>query len=329
MGILSDAHASWKLLAKELAAQGYTVSEAYEDDHLYVTFQSPRGAVWRTRAARLDYPVTSETAQLLAIDKDKATQYVVSKGMSAPATMRLQGDESDAMVEDFINKYHKVVVKPLDRSLSLGLKTDITTLEKAKTAIRHATEFSETALMQEQVFGEEIRFTVVAGKVMAALLRRTPRVTGDGKSSVRELIAKENEARAKIDYTLVEYPRIDNALIHSSVDMDLVPDTDQVIELSRSTMISKGCSVYDVLEQVDQSYLKLVEDLVEDLEAGFIVVDIFVKDFHEPAASDNYWFIEFNTSPVLKLFYSCRDGNMHDILPTLAEAVDRKIHEQI
>lgn len=327
MGILSDEHASWKLLAKELDARGYTVSEAYENDHLYVSFQSPSGAVWRTRAARLNYPVTSEKAQLLARDKDAATQFVVSKGLSAPATMRIRGRYGDKAIVDFLDTYGKVVVKPLDRSLSLGLTTDVTTLEAVKTAILHATQYSDTALVQQQVFGEEIRFTVIDGRVRAALLRRTPRVVGDGIRTIRELVEIENEQRSNIQNTLVSYPQLDESVILSSVDMDRIPDKNEAVELSRSTMISSGCSVYDILEQVDPSYLEIVEKLVKDIEAGFIVVDIFVKDFQESATHSNYWFIEFNTSPVLKLFYSCRDGNMHDIVPSLTEAIDRKIHE--
>lgn len=326
MGIISDEYASWKLLAKELAARGYTVSETYVEETQYVTYKSPKGALWRTRGAHLTYPITSKKAQLLAKDKDAATHYVVESGGSAPATLKLTGSEEDEQIQTFLGKYGKVVVKPLDRSLSLGLTTDITTLTKAKKAIKAAAEFSKTVLMQQQVFGEEIRFTVLDGKVVSALLRRTPRVIGDGVSTIAELIDQENEARAKIDYTLVKYPQLTGKLIRKSVDLTRIPDTGEVVELSRSTMIGRGCSAYDVLEKVDPSYLKIVEKVVKGLGAGFIVVDIFVEDFRQPATMKNHWFIEFNTAPVLKLFYSCRDGNMHDILPMLAGAIDRKIH---
>lgn len=327
MGIQSDKYASYKLLAKELSSMGYTALEHVENDKTIVTFTSPEGAVWSTRVTTLRYPFTTPTVVALSTNKEEATKHVLSKGINAPATLRLVKDSIDELaIEDFLYKYKRIVVKPLDRSLSLGLTTDIMTMPKALRAVKNAAEYSSGVLLQEQVFGDEVRFAVIDGKVSAALMRRTPRVVGDGVSTVAELVAAENEQRKAIDYTLVQYPLLTADLIHKSVDMSAVPAEGEVVELSRATMISRGCSVSDVLEQVHPSYIEIVEGLVRELDAGFIVVDIFLKDFHEPAADDNYWFIEFNTSPVLKLFYSCRDGKMHDIIPVLAKAIDKKIH---
>lgn len=327
MDIISDAHASYKLLARELSTLGYAVSEEFDDKRLFVSYISPKGRIWRARAAMIDYPFTSATVRALSKNKAEATKFVTLHGMHAPATIKVVGDTVDTRsIEKFLSRYGRVVVKPLNRSLSIGLTTDVSTLLQLQKAIKKAAKYSAEVLVQEQVFGEEVRFAVINGKVVSALLRRTPQVVGDGTSTVAELIEKENEERRKINYTLVPYPLLTDELIRKSVDLDKVPAEGEVVELSRATMISKGCSVYDILGEVDASYVQLVESLVSDLDTGFIVVDIFIKNFREPASQDNYWFIEFNTSPVLKLFYSCRDGGMHDILPTLVEAIDKKMH---
>ena len=327
MGITSDAHASYKLLGRELGALGYVMSEEHDSNRLFVSYISPKGRIWRARAATIDYPFTSATVRALSKNKAEATKFVTLHGMHAPATIKVLGNEFDLKtVEKFLDRYGRVVVKPLNRSLSVGLTTDVTTSLQLQKAIKKAAKYSAEVLVQEQVFGEEVRFAVINGKVVSALLRRTPRVVGDGVSTIAELIEQENAERRKIDYTLVPYPQLTEELIRRPVDMEKVPESGEVIELSRATMISKGCSVYDILGEIDESYVRLVESLVSDLDTGFIVVDIFIKNFREPASDANYWFIEFNTSPVLKLFYSCRDGNMHDILPTLAEAIDRKMH---
>lgn len=327
MGIISDKHASYKLLARELKALGYTMSEEHDDKKLFVSFISPKGRIWRARAAMIDYPFTSATVRALSKNKSEATKFVTMHGMHAPATIKIGGAKPDEKrIETFLNRYHKVVVKPLNRSLSVGLTTDITTITQLQKAIKKAARYSEEVLVQEQVFGEEVRFAVINGKVVSALLRQTPRVVGDGISTIAELVRKENLSRRAIDYTIVKYPILSEDIIHKSIDMQRVPMKDEVVELSRATMISKGCSVYDVLEEVDPTYVELVESLISGLDTGFIVVDIFIKNYREPASGDNYWFIEFNTSPVLKLFYSCRDGNMHDILPRLVDAIDKKMH---
>lgn len=327
MGIVSDTNASYKLLSNALTALGYSMSEKMVQDHLYVTYRSPAGHDWMTRAAHLRYPFTAEKVSVLAIDKAEASEFAEKKGVSAPDTLKVvKGTIDSAAVEAFVETHGRVVVKPLDRSLSMGLTTDVTTTPKALSAIKKAMRFSDAVLVQEQVFGEEIRFAVIDGTVVSALLRRTPRVVGDGVSTIAQLLEAENAKRREIDYSLTPYPQLTDDLIARRLDRNKIPAAGEVIELSRATMISKGCSVYDVLEELHASYIDIVESLVSDLDTEFIVVDLFVRDFHTPATEDNYWFIEFNTAPVLKLFYSCRDGNMHDILPTLAASIDKKIH---
>jgi D-alanine-D-alanine ligase-like ATP-grasp enzyme len=327
MGIQRDAYASYKLLAKELVSLGYSVEDTMENDRTIVTYTSPAGKSWSTPAANLNYPVTPPAVKALSQNKDEATKFAVAKGVNAPATLRVDKNYIDEnAVADFVTRYGKLVVKPLDRSLSLGLTTDVSTVPRAIKAIASAAEHSSGVLVQEQVFGDEIRFAVIDGKVISALMRQTPRVVGDGVSTVKKLIDQDNKQRQAIDYSLVPYPLLAGSMIRKSVDLKAIPGNGEVVELSRATMVARGCSVYDVLEQVHSSYLSIVRSLVDELDTGFIVVDMFVENYREPARDNNYWFIEFNTSPVLKLFYACRDGNMHDILPALARAIDKKIH---
>lgn len=330
MGITTDPHASYKMLARELTSRGYEVIEHTEDGKLSVTFTSPKGQSWTTKAAHLSYPFTMSIVNDLSTDKSRATIFASENGVNTPPTMSVEAQNIDEeRLRDFLALHKKLVVKPLDRSLSLGLTTDITDIDHLKKAIGKASQYSAAVLVQAQVFGEEVRLALLNGKAVAALLRRTPQVVGDGTSTVQQLIDEENKSREKIKDSLVEYPLLDNSLIRKSVDRHLVPLPGEVIELSRATMISKGCSVYDIFENIDESYIRIAERLVQKLGTGFIVVDIFVQSFTQPANESNYWFIEFNTSPVLKLFYSCRDGNMHNIVPPLANAIDRRIHTSL
>jgi D-alanine-D-alanine ligase-like ATP-grasp enzyme len=328
MGIQSDPHASYKLLGKAFVSLGYSVDEHLQNKCLVATFTSPTGKRWATRAAHLHYPMTHPLVEALSINKDEATKYVLAKGINTPVTLRVDKDAiNEKAVISALALYDKIVVKPLDRSLSLGLTTDVKTLEKALESIGKAGRYSDNVLLQEQVYGDEIRFAVIDGKISSALMRRTPQVIGDGMSSLQELVDVENKKREEVTNTMVNYPQLGPSLIRRSLDMSSIPLDGQVVELSRATMISRGCSVYDVLERVDEGYLRIVEEIVSGLDTGFIVVDMFIADYTKTARDDNYWFIEFNTSPVLKLFYSCRDGNMHDIVPRLVDAIDKKLHK--
>lgn len=330
MGIVSDPHASYKLLAQEFKARGYQVAEEIVNGKLYVTYTGPNGEAWTTRAAQISYPFTLQIVKDLSTDKHRATIFAQEHGVTTPDSMLVDvKDVNYEKLDNFLSRHNRVVVKPLNRSLSLGLTTDITSQKNLMSAVDKAAAYSQKVVVQEQVFGEEIRFAMLNGKVVSTLLRRTPRVVGDGVSSIEKLLKLENSSRREIKSSYVQYPVLNEALIKRKIDRRYVPKKGEVIELSRATMISGGCSVYDVLDEVNTTYVKIAEGLARMLGTGFIVADIFVKDFKQPAAPDNYWFIEFNTSPVLKLFYSCRDGSMHDIVPPLVNAIHRRIHSSV
>jgi cyanophycin synthetase len=257
--------------------------------------------------------------------KELAYTYASDRGVQVPYTHTLHGHEtiSAQEAEELLAAYGKLIVKPSNASLSRGLTVNITSHKALNEAISVAREVSETILVQQQVEGEEVRFTVIDGKVVAALLRQTPRVIGDGISTVAQLIMAENIERKALKFNYLSYPQLDASIIPSSyLTSTQVLEKAEVLELNRATMVKNGCSIYDVLKDVDVSYVNTVERLVQDLDARFVVVDMFLKDFRTPQAEDNYWFIEFNTSPVLKLYYGCRDGRMFDIAPRLANSID-------
>jgi uncharacterized protein (DUF1330 family) len=91
-------------------------------------------------------------------------------------------------------------------------------------------------------------------------------------------------------------------------------------------MIRTGASIYNVIQTVHPSYLQTVENLAQKLGANFIVVDMILRDYTQEQSANNYAFIEFNTTPVLKLFYSCRDGQHYDVVEELADMIDGTLH---
>jgi len=331
MYIKDDAFASYKLLRSEFEKMGYSVSEVVINDRRVVLFTSPTGREWKTFASHLSYPINSLEVMQISANKEVAYEFVQKAGISTPYTYyvsesnEIKNDE----IEGFLERYDKLIVKPANASLSKGLTLNIQSADVLRDAIVRARAVAPTVLVQEQVEGEEVRFVVLDGKVVAALLRRTPRVTGDGIATVAQLIERENTKRQDLRFAYITYPQLTDSIISDSlITSSAVLAEGEILELNRATMIKNGCSVYDVLESVDSTYVATVEALVAKLEAKFVVTDVFLKDFTQPQKDNNYWFIEFNTSPVLKLFYGCRDGNMFDIVPRLAASIDTWLHAE-
>jgi hypothetical protein len=325
MYIRDDPYASYKLLRTEFIKKGYRIDEEVIDEHLFVTYTSPFGAAWRTSAALLKYPCIAEDVRAISRHKEVAYDYASQRGVEVPYTYTLSEHDTISVeqAEALLTAYGKLIVKPSNASLSRGLTVNITSFEALSGAIATARDVCATVLIQQQVEGEEVRFTVIEGRVVAALLRQTPRVIGDGATTVAGLIAAENIIRKDLKFPYLSYPQLTDAIIPSEylVSSQVLVEG-EILELNRATMVKNGCSIYDVLKSVDVSYVETVEKLVQDLDARFVVVDMFLKDLRSPQVKGNHWFIEFNTSPVLKLYYGCRDGQMFDIAPRLANSID-------
>lgn len=326
-----DHNASYRLIGRELITLGYKMEEYSLGGRRVVSFTGLGGGVWLTPISNLAYPLNSPYVSNISTNKTLAGEFIRKQGVSTAHTVTLGAGESIDLetANKLFARYDKLIVKPEAGSLSRGLTLGIKTHNELKTAIvraRRAKSASPNVLIQEQIYGEEIRFVVLGGKVVAALLRRTPRVVGDGRSTVKQLIDHENAMRSEIKNTMVKYPQLDESMIKiKRREMNRIPELDEVVELSRSTMIMGGCSVYNVLHKIHESYVQTVEDLVRELGAGFIVADMMIRDYKSPQTEDNAYFNEFNMAPVLKLFYSCRDGKNYDIVPELVRAIDKRI----
>src|SRR5204863_2644669 len=85
-----------------------------------------------------------------------------------------------------------VVVKPLDGNHGRGVTTDINSIEKAVHAFEIAKRISEDVIVEEYVKGDDYRFLVVNYKLVAVAKRTPAYVTGDGRSTIQQLIEEEN-----------------------------------------------------------------------------------------------------------------------------------------
>jgi len=314
------------MLYSAFLKHGYDVQEMHFGEKEYTKFTHPNGKVWFTSAISISYPVLNAAVTMLARQKDLSSQFAASIGVSVPQTVYTSNAESAQLL---LEATKKVIVKPVDASASRGLTLNIESMSELEEAILTAQQASDKpVLVQEQVTGDELRFVVLDGKIEAAILRQTPRVVGDGQSSIAELIKQENVSRANIKITHATYPSLDQFITSDVQNDQTVLGVGEVLELGKGTMIRSGASIYDVTPNVHESYVDVVTHLAHELGASFLIVDLIIADYKKPLTDTNYWFLEFNTAPALRLFYACRDGNHFDIMPHLIKMVDSALSQK-
>lgn len=315
-----------EMLAEALLKRHFSVERLSLGGETFFKF-SKDGESWLTSGCKITYPFRGSAARSICSNKIASHDIASRIGIETPITRVVrQGSSQETEALNMLDEYDSLIVKPYDSRGSRGLTSNVKTESQLRSALDRSWKFSPVALVQEQFMGEELRFTVLDGEVVSALLRRTPRVVGDNKSNLRELITLEDKERRMITGSYVDYPLLEDIFTNVAKRRgDHVPSHDEVVELSNSTMISGGASVYEVLHKVHSTYIAAAARLASELGNGFFSVDLMIKDFTKPQSKGNYVFIEFNSSPSLRMYYSCRDGMHFDILSKLAQSIENKL----
>lgn len=309
-----------------LKERGYQIEEVQFDDKPLLRLCAPNGNQWLT-STNVSYPMTSGVVAQISTDKVAAYKYAQMMDVSTPFTSSIADKEVGSFdYGGILERFSRVVVKPSDGFGSNGVTLDITAVDEFQKAVSYAHTFSPIAVVQEQIEGDELRFTVLDGKVVSVLQRQAPRVVGDGVSTIAELIRKQNEQRRNWSFPFIKYPQLDGALIDGSCLADMtVLQIGEMRELSRATMVKCGAIVYEIIDEIDPSYCEIVERLASGLAATFIVADLFVQDYKQPAAVNNYWFNEFNVSPALKMYYAPVNKDASSVARMIVDRFDAMI----
>lgn len=129
---------------------------------------------------------TSAIAEGISRDKDLTKELLSTCGVPVPEG-RLVDSEDDAWsaAEDI---GLPVVVKPYDGNHGRGVFTNLTTREDVVSAYRVAVDEGSGVIVERFVLGNEHRLLVVGNRMVAAAAGEPAWVTGDGKSTLTDLI---------------------------------------------------------------------------------------------------------------------------------------------
>lgn len=287
----------------------FFIEESRVDGELCIRITSPNGRRWLA-GKKMSYPMNSHMVYQLADNKRASYEIAHRLGIVAPRSMYCR--ERDDVIDRsaILKDYRRVVVKPLDSYQSKGVTLNITTSEELAVALESAWRESPTAIVQEQVDGEEYRFTVLDGRVISVLRRERPQVVGDGSKTIADLVAAENELRRQLNLS-VPYPLWSEETLGDEVSSRRVLGDREVCILSQATMVRNGASIYEVMPETDSSYIDIAERFSREIGAGLLAVDMFIVNHRKQG---DYWFNECNTAPALKLYAAVRNHDNSSVI---------------
>jgi cyanophycin synthetase len=131
------------------------------------------------------------------VAENKPLAYRILEQAEVPVPEHCVIDASDvtsarAFYERFAPPF---VVKPVRGGGGAGVIGEIHTFAQLRRALPHVRRYGRDALFERQIYGDSYRVLLLDGEVLDVLKRSRPTMTGDGRSTIEELMFREHERR--------------------------------------------------------------------------------------------------------------------------------------
>lgn len=224
-------------------------------------------------------------------------------GLPTPAAHVLTRDQSPLEAAQAVG--WPCVVKPLDSGKGKGVTANISDPIDLERAVGICRARSDAVLVEAHVPGSDHRLLVVNGRMVAAARREPPSIMGDGKSSVRELIAALNRGRngpvrdGGYLTPVTESAAMEARLAAEGVTHDSVLARGRRLQLLTISNLSTGGTSTDVTDAVHPDIRGMAELLAQAAGLRAAGIDYITRDISRPHREIGGAFIEMNTSPGL------------------------------
>lgn len=244
---------------------------------------------------------TSAIAEGISRDKDLTKRLLAGCGVPVPEGREVSdADDAWAAAEDI---GVPVVVKPANANHGRGVSAELTTREEVATAYELARRYSKYVLVERFIPGNEHRLLVVGKQMVAAVAGETVWITGDGRSTVRQLLDSQinidprrgPEQEFPLDLLIPERDaKLRFELERQGYSADAVPADGARVLVQRN-----GNIAYDVTDQVHPDTARLVALAARVVGLDIAGIDLVVEDIRRPLREQGGAIVEVNAGPGL------------------------------
>lgn len=193
-----------------------------------------------------------------------------------------------------------VFVKPNSGSQGVAVSKAHTKREFYR-AMREIFVQDRVALVQKPVYGRDYRIVVLGDNVISAYERVPLNVVGDGRSTIRRLLAAKQErfvAISRDTMLRVEDKRIaENLARHKLTMRSVIPRGERVFLLNNANLSSGGDAI-DKTEAIHPEFREIAIRLTSDMGLRLCGVDLII-DGDISQTPRRYWVLEVNAAPGL------------------------------
>ena len=282
--------------------------------------------------------LTSAIAEGIAHDKDLTKSLLATCGVPVPkGEIVHNAQEAWASAQDI---GLPVVVKPSDGNHGRGVSLDLKTEEQVKAAFEVAKRHGSEVMVERFVRGHEHRLLVVGGRVVAAARGEAAWVTGDGSSTVVQLVDAQLNTNPRRglgeDFPLSQIKTAtDGAIVLDLQRQGLTPDAIPIA--GREVLIQRNGNVaIDCTDEVHPEVEYIVTLAARVVGLDIAGIDVVAQDISRPLHSQGGAIVEVNAGPGLLMHLKPAEGAPRPVgraicehlFPHPSETLDHSQHGQ-
>jgi len=250
---------------------------------------------------------------LVLMDKAATEELLSERGYPTPPNALITKSNIDDAVRFFEAQDRCVVVKPASGTAGgRGVTTHITKVETLRDALRKAARYADTILVEKHIIGGSYRLLYVGGHYIDAVRRDPATVTGDGRSSIKQLIKKENQRRLRgkpISALLAIRINQDctSTLSRQGLTTSSVPAAGEEVQIKTAINDNSAAQNHNVRDDVHPDVIAMGERIMADLGIPLGGIDIQTSDITRPLSQTGGAVIEINSPPGIHHHYLLAD----------------------
>lgn len=263
---------------------------------------------------------TSAIAEGIAGDKDLTKTLLAACGVPVPKGYVVTDPAHAWETAEDIGL--PVVVKPVDGNHGRGVSLELTTRAEVEAAFPFAARHGTEVMVESYIPGNEHRLLVVGGMVVAASRGESAWVTGDGTTSIHDLVERDINSD----------PRRGPSEDHPLAWVGVSDDSPVAVELARQgytpeSVPPPGCRVliqrngnvaHDCTEQVCAEVAAVAGLAARVIGLDVAGVDLVAEDISRPLESQGGAIVEVNAGPGLLMHLKPASGKPQPVGEAIA-----------
>ncbi|WP_306253688.1 cyanophycin synthetase [Parvularcula sp. IMCC14364] len=269
---------------------------------------------------RIEAALSSQTASIavdIAKDKEFCTQLLYDLGLPVPEQKYVRNSIEAVAAAERIG--YPVVVKPVDGNHGRGVSINLDREADVLDAFDKAVEHGSGVIVEKMIEGADHRLLVVNGVLVAAAKRVPAHVKGDGRSTIDELVERENQdpRRGVGHENMLTRLELDQGaqkmLREQQLDTKAVLEEGQVAYLRRTANLSTGGTAVDVTDTIHPDNKFMAERAIKAVGLDIGGVDFLTTDITKSYRETGGAICEINAGPGIRMHISPSEGTPRDV----------------